>query len=226
MYRINPLPRKVLITTDEVIALGPVDQDANPRNLLTAIAIAEDRFIKQGIGKELYNDFREKKNVVVTAGNITTLQSKFKPGVTLNEGEMVNAIELVDNAKYVELWNEYLWSMVAECVVYIASPTNYSRHTSQGEMNNNPQVVAMQQAGNGKGAASVGLKEMQWKLDQLLMNRIDPIKAAMHEWLCDNKADFPLYKKDCGCGTNGISTARKTGWIDVYSNDKNEDECC
>lgn len=223
MYKVNPLPRKVLITTDEVIAQGPTDTNADPRVLLQAIQIAEDRFIKPAICKELYNDFRNKKNVIVTDINKANLESAFTESVTLTIGQMVNSIELVDNSFYVELWNEHMWKLIAECVVYIASPTNYSKFTSSGEVNNNPQVMAIQT--EGSGSASVSLKAMQWKLDQLLMNRIDPVMASMHEWICDNIGGFPLYCKKCNCNSNGTSYQRKTPWIHVYDDHKNCREC-
>ena len=218
MYRVNPLPRKVLITTDEVIAMGPTDSSVDSRVLLHSIQIAEERFIKPALCKELYYDFRNLKNVIVTDANKTELQSKFTvsvPAVTLEVGEMVNAIEQVTNTYYVELWNEYLWKIAAEAVVYIASPSNYSRFTASGEMMNNPKSITNE----GGGAASVELKDMKWKLDKMLMDRIDPLIEAMHEWLCDNKANLPLYKcKKCEHDDhNGVSFKRKTAWIHAYN---------
>ena len=62
MYRVNDLPRRVLITPDEVIAMGPTANSVDPRNILLAIQIAEDRFVRPVICKTLYNDFRNKKN--------------------------------------------------------------------------------------------------------------------------------------------------------------------
>lgn len=224
MYKVNPLPRKVLITTDEVVSQGPVDANPDPRILLQSIQVAEDRFIKPAIGKALYYDFREMKNVLVTDVNKSNLQTSFDNGAILNNGDLVNAIELVANDWYVQLWNEYLWKLTAECVVYIASPTNYSKFTSAGEMNNNPHSVAM--STNGSGSASVNLAGMQWKMDQLLMNRIDPVKASMHEWICDNIGNFPLYDKPCRHNDDGISYQRKSGWIHMYDDKDRKKTCC
>lgn len=223
MYKVNLLPRNALITTDEVISQGPTDISVDPRTLLTSIQIAEDRFIKPFIGKALYNDLRDKKNVVVTSINNAFLTALFPVGAVLNNGDIVNAIELVDNSWYRQLWNEHLWKLVAECVVYTASPVNYSKFTSAGEINNNPQVMAIQT--EGSGSASVSLKSMQWKMDQLLMSRIDPLKASLHEWLCDNKTNFPLYTKECKCGSDGVSYERKSGWVHVYETNEKCNEC-
>ena len=217
MYRVVNLPRKVLITTDEVVSQGPTDNSVDVRVLLSAIQIAEERFIKPLLGKELYYDFRTKKNTVVDSTNnadlTTAINSANDTTITLKNGEIVNAIEMVDNDWYTQLWNEYLWKLCAECVVYVASPTNYSRFTASGEMINNPKTVTFQ--GDGRGAASIDRSDMQWKLDKLLMDRIQPLIAAMEEWLCDYKENFPLYKK-CKCDNDentGISLKGKTGWI-------------
>lgn len=215
MYKINPLPRKVLITTDEVISLAPTENSVDPRNILQSISIAEDRFVRQAICKDLYNDFRSLKNVSVTDINKDYLTSLFPSGTSLNNGDMVNAIELIDNSSYVDFWNEHLWKLVAECVLYIATPTNFSRYTSQGEMINNPKTIAM----DGQGSASASLKELQWKMDKMLMDRIDPIIASAQEYLCDNITLFSLYNCRKCCKEDGVSYKRKTGWIHgIYDN--------
>lgn len=214
MYRINQLPRKVLITPDEVIALGPTEHSVDPRNILLSIQNAEDRFIRQALGKDLYNDFRNKKNVLVTDVNKDFLKSFFPTDAVIQVGQMVNAIELVDNQNYVDLWNEHLWKLIAECVVYIATPTNYIKSTAEGEMVTNPKSIGM----TGEGSASVDLKDIKWKMDKAMMDRIDPSLAPMEEYICDNISSFPLYdSKKCNCAdNNGVSYKRKTGWVHVY----------
>lgn len=220
MYRINPLPRQVLITTDEVIALAPTDNSVDPRNILQAISIAEDRFVRQAICKNLYNDFRSLKNVIVTDINKSFLQDLFPTGVTLNDGDMVNAIELVSNSNYQTFWYEHLWKMVAECVLYIATPTNFSRYTAEGEMINNPKTIGM----DGQGSASATLKELQWKMDKMMMDRIDPIIASAQEYLCDNVTLFPFYDCRKCCNEDGVSYKRKTAWIHgVYEHRRRRD---
>lgn len=228
MYRVNLLPRKVLITSDEVIQLGPVDGTVDPRNLILAIQIAEERFIKKAICKAMYYAFREEKNVVITAINKVYLEGLINVGnsgepVVLSEGGLVNAIEFVTDDWYKQLWYEHLWKLVAECVVYVATPTNYLRYSSQGEMQNNPKTIT----GNGEGAVSAEAKDVKWKMDKLLMDRIDPLIESMHEWICDNKEHFPLYDcKDCGyADKNGVSYKRKSAWIHAY-NDEETKQCC
>ena len=224
MYRLSLLPRKVLITTDEVIAQGPTDNSVDPRNLLLAIQIAEERFIKPALGKDLYYDLRLQKNTVVDIVNKAFLEGLVNTGntsdpVVLQVGDIINALEFVSSSWYKELWNEHLWKLTAECVVFIASPTNFSRYTSAGEMENNPKSITNE----GQGAATVDLSKMKWKLDKILMDRIDPLLTAMHDWICDNSGQFALYTKDCGCGE--LKKGRQTAWVKNIYNDRSN-ECC
>lgn len=228
MYRVNLLPRKVLLVHDEVFAQTAIDNNADPRILLSAIQIAEERFVKPAIGKELYYDYRDKKNRVVTADNKAALEALINAdnagdAVVLEVGQIVNAIEFVTDEWYLQLWNEYLWKLAAECVVYIASPTNFSRFTASGEEVNNPKTIDFN--GKGSNATSVELKDMQWKLNKMLQDRIDPLQAAMHEWICDYKVHFSLYKK-CPCDEkkeDGVSYLRKTPWVHgIYGRNRRE----
>lgn len=225
MYKVNELPRKVLITPDEVIAWGPVANSVDPRNLMQAIQIAEERFIKSMVCKDLYNDFRDKKNVVVTDINKDYLETLFPTGTILAVGDFVNALEFC-NTWYKNLWNEHLWKLLSECVVYVASPTNWSKYASAGEMVNNPKSIS----GEGQGANSVDLRDMKWKMDKMLMDRIDPLIAATQEYLYDNAGYFPFhncrdlsreYGRSADRSGSGISFQRKTPWIHVYDRKKN-----
>lgn len=226
MYRLSLLPRRVMITTDEVINQAAISGDPDIKMLLNAIVIAEERFIKPTICKELYYDFRAQKNVLVTELNKEYLEDLMSDEadqtVTLKTGNIVNAIEFVTSDWYKELWYEHLWKITAEAVVYIASPTNYSRFEASGEMENNPKSITNE----GQGAATVDLNKMKWKMDKMLMDRIDPLLAAMKEWMFDNRNHFAyynchnFYKEDA----SGISIRRKSPWISVYNDRRGT--CC
>jgi hypothetical protein len=176
----------------------------------------------------MYEAIRLQKNTVVTALNISTMSIAVNLGntsevITLSIGDVVNALELVSNAWYKTLWTEYLWKICAEAVVYVATPTNYSEYTSQGEMINNPKSILNE----GQGAVSASQKEVAWKMDKLLMDRIDPMLQSMHEWICDNIVNFPLYKcKPCACNEDGVSYKRKSGWVNAYETTKEKGGCC
>lgn len=216
-----PSNRKLLTSSDEVIALAATDNNVDPRQLMAAIQIAEERFIKPMLCKDFYYDFRDKKNVTVTVLNKSFLESEINDGntgdsVVLEIGDIVNAIENVTNNYYVSLWYEHLWKFCAETVVYIASPTNFSRFTAQGELELKPKVFGT----DAQGSSSVDLNTMKWKMDRMMMDRIDPLIGAMDEWLFDNKSYFPLMNCrnwDFVTRPNGVSVKRKTAWIhNVY----------
>jgi hypothetical protein len=226
MYRVVNLPRKVLITTDEAINQGPTDETVSPRFILSAIQIAEERFIKPAIGTAMYNDFRDQKNVIVTDINKSYLEGlindelNLATPIELAVGDIVNSLDLVTSDWYKQLWNEHLWKIAAEAVVYIAIPTNYTRFTASGQMQNNPRTVAFD--GQGAGSQTAELKDVKFIMDKTLMDRIDPLIAAMHEWICENKINFPTYAKlkECKCNATGISVERKTGFVHGIYNDK------
>jgi hypothetical protein len=211
MYKKLPIPqRKSLIVFEEVVTLAPTENDVARKQLEDAIQIAEERFVRPKICAAFYNDFRERKNVMVTVANLAYIQDFMEEEIEV--GDVVNAIEFVDNEWYVLLWYEHLWKLTAEAVMYIASPTNYSRFTASGEMLNNPQVIT----GEGRGASSVDLGTMKWKHDRMLQDRIAPLVAGMDQWLYGNRVYFPAM--DCKqwnytTTSNGVALHRKTPWI-------------
>lgn len=232
MYRILPNNRPTLISSDEVIATAPVNNDVDARQLWSAIQIAEESFIKSAMCKELYYDMRSKKNVEITSINkvyIETLMTEEagKPVVT-KIGEVINAVEFL-GSPYVDLWHEILWKLVAETVAYIASPTNFSRFTAQGEMENNPSSPL-----EGAKSASVSLEKMQWKLKKMLEDRISPLLRSLDEWLFDYRSSFSANLLKCKQWkdyTNNDPTASptatrgKTGWILGVYDDPNRGKC-
>ena len=225
MYRINKLKRNVLITPDEVIFHAATDQDISERSILPNIIIAEERWIANTICDKFYEDFINQKNREVTAENRQELLDKINETLTkpitekeLPIGTIVNAIELVENEWYVKLWNRFLWKLTAECVDAMSVVPSWLKHTSSGQQLNNPKVIG----GNMSGAASGEMKEVQFKLENYIQDRIDPIIERMKLWICQNKSNFPLFCKDCGeiCGCDengnvpdGVSHIRKTNFI-------------
>lgn len=223
MYQINPLKRFVLITADEVLFHAPTSHTADKRMIEQAIIIAEERFIKPSLCPALYESIRSQKNWTVvthsqdTANIRDSLPTAFLASLSI--GDIVNAIELVKDTAIVDLWNEYLWKICAECVVYTATPTNFISYTAQGEMINNPKNILS----DSQGSNSANQPEVQWKMNKLLMDRIDPLINAMHNYLCANRTNFAAYTcKHCTHDKNGIQVNRKSPWVMAYTNkDKN-----
>lgn len=224
MYRINRLNRNVLITPDEVLFHMASDQGVNERQILQNIIIAEERFIVDALCFDFYEDFISRKNKEVTLTNQATLIQEINNSLAkenrspitdddLPIGTIVNAIEFVDNEDYVELWNKYLWKIIAECVDLLATVPSWLRHTEQGQQMNSPKVIG----GNSTNSASGEAKDVKFKLDSSLQDRINPMLARMHEWICRNKDNYELYCKECeSCGCNGTlndSIVKKTNYI-------------
>lgn len=223
MYRINRLNRNVLITPDEVLFHAATVQDVDERQILQNIIVAEERFIVDAICDEIYEDFIEQKNKTVTSENqeemITKINQSFESigaiPITENDlpiGSIVNAIEFVTNESYVRLWNRFLWKITAECVDFISTVPSWLQHTSQGQMMNSPKVIG----GSGTNSSSGDVKDVSFKLDNTLHDRINPLLQRMEEWICKNKTSFPLYCKpcmDCGCIGKSDELAKKSNFI-------------
>lgn len=222
MYRVLKTSSKTIISSDEVIFATSVDNNTDTKVINQAIQIAEARFILPLICKDMFEYLKENKNVVVTSINKDLLETQV--GAILKIGGIVNAIEFIGDSWYNELWNEYLWKLIAECVIYIASPVNFSRFTSQGEMENNPKSPL-----EGQASASVSLATMKWKMDKMMQDRIAPLIAPTEQWLYDNRTHFPLVNcKNWTCSTipDGVATRRKTPWIfGIYDLDNTKCGC-
>lgn len=226
MYRINNLSRNVLITTDEVVAQVAMDENPAITVLEQSIIVAEERFIKPAICRDLYEAIRTAKNITVTDANKAALSSQ--SSINLNSGQILNAIELVTDPNIIILWNEYLWKLTAECVVYIATIPNWSRFSASGQMVNNPKTIT-----DGTGAASVDLLELKYKITKTQQDVIDPLIASMKEFLAINFGKYPLFNchRDlCEVYSPernaGVSVARKTSWIHVYDRPRHRDHNC
>lgn len=232
MYRLNPLKRKVLITTDEVVFHAAFEHTIDPRQIQQAIIIAEERIIRNSLGFEFYEFLRGQKNVLVTSANKTALEvqinGSMEPGtelVTLAVGDLVNSCEFLSNENKL-LWDEYLWKLTAEAVRFAAIPQNYAAFTSQGIVHNAPGIMG---AGlNGNSTATPDLKTAKWLVDRSLSDAIDPLAEAMHVWLCKMKGAgmFAHYAKPCDCNSNGVSYQRKTDILLGIYDDDEEKFCC
>lgn len=221
MYRINYLARPVLITTDEVLFHIASDGSIDPRQLLQNVIVAEERLIAPAICDEFYYDFLNQKNKKVTAMNQAQMVADINASLIAQNkatiatqdipiGTWINAIEFVTNPAYVELWDMFLWKLTAEAVDWMTTVPSWLRHTTQGQQKNNPEVIG----GNGQGSASGDRKNVQFKMDKQLMDRIDPLVERMQLWICKRKTKYPLYCKECECDNpNGVSFKRKSDWV-------------
>lgn len=225
MYRINNTGRNTLITPDEVKFHSPSDGSEGERLVLQNIIVAEERWIKTELGYEFYEDFIDKKNTEVTAINKAELLQKIKADYAkdnidfkddlLKEGKIINSLEFITNDWYKKLWKQYLWKITAECVDAMSIVPSWLETTNAGQQFKNPNSI-----GSTAGSASGSAKDVKFKMDNAVLERINPLFIAMHEWLCRNKNHFPLYKKECpgGCGDYEVKTSTvNVGWgLNIY----------
>lgn len=231
MYRINLCGRPVLLTPDEFLFHAASDDTVDTRQVSQNIIIAEERWIAPTLCDGFYEDFCRQKNRLVDGTNQATLLADInasltaqgKPTIVLADipvGTWINAIEFVTDTNYVELWNWYLWKLCTEAVDLTTIVPSWLRHTPQGQQKNNPAVIG----GNGKGSETGDRKDVQFKIDKFVQDRIDPLIARMELWICKRKSLFPLYTKSCESNNpNGLSWKRKTDF--VFLNDDEECGC-
>lgn len=239
MHRINRLNRPVLITPDEVIFHLASDDDTGVRMILNSIINAEERIIAPAICDELYYSFIEKKNVLVTSANQADVLHQMNdsralegkpalPPTAIKPGMYINGIEFLDetdDAELILLWNMFLWKLTAEAVDLMCTVPTWLRHTASGQQKNNPEVIG----GSAGGSVTGDYKDVKFKMDNQLQDRIDPLVTRMHSWICTKRkenSDFlPLYCKKCDCDSDGVAINRKTDWI--FGDDSKEgcDDC-
>jgi hypothetical protein len=216
MYRINPLQRNVLITTDEVIFHAPTKHTLDPRTIQNAIIIAEERFIRPALGNAMYDELRSIKNLLVTNDNLAATQAAFGTSTTLKSGNLVNAAEYLTGYNST-LWYDILWKLCAEAVMLTAFPEAYIQFGSAGVAH----TVAPASPMGGSGEVGPDLRSVKWMMDKKLMDRIDPLVQALEFYICSYKIQFPKYTKDCPCDDSN-SKSRKTNFIlGLYDNDEN-----
>lgn len=220
MIGVNPLRTEVLLTSDEVIFHAPTDHQADPRVLLQNIIIAERRFVKPVIGESLYQTLIEKKNVLVTVGNKSSLQIDVNVGrgsdrepITLNEGDFVNSDTYFD-ANQLALWKKHLHKIAAECVWLVALPVNRAHFVAGGVVKNYPDSIS-----ENRTSVTIDLPDLKHLRDIGLNERVTVLIQDMHDYLCKN--GFTGYERDCGCDIKGEPTRKSSGVIfGLYDDDK------
>lgn len=233
MYRVNYTGRPVLLTYDEFMKHAATDSNVDMRQVIQNIVIAEERWIAPALGDELYLAICAEKNTLITSTNQAaqlalvnaSLAEVGAPAITAQDmpvGEYVNAIETVTTAAYSDLWKMYLAKLCAECVDLTTIIPSWLRHTSQGQQKNNPEVIG----GNGQNSASGDRKDVQFKIDKFVQDRIDPLIARMQLYICKRITDFALYCHECESNNpNGVSWKRKTDFVFLDDDDSTCGTC-
>lgn len=224
MIGVNPLGTKVLITVDEVLFHAPTEGTADPRIILQSIINAERRFIKPMLGATVYNALITAKNQIVTADNLTDLQTALNASredgrdpIVLKVGDYVNSDTFLDVTQK-PLWNDYLHKIVAECVYFAALPTNRSRFSATGITVSNPPSIT-----SSASTASIALADLKHLMDNGLQQRISPLMEDFHQYMCTTA--YPGYDKDCGCNSSGVPYVSKRSSVILGMYDDDDEDC-
>jgi hypothetical protein len=221
MYNLNNLMRPVLITAPEVVFHAPTKHTLDVRTIEQSIIVAEERLIRPVLGYDFYEALVAQKNVDIISDNISSIQTLAGSDPIFQAGDIANAFERLSVANQ-KLWKMHLWKLVAECVVMLATPEGFVQFSSEGIVHTNPTAGPLT-SGN---TITPGLQSVKWAMDKKMMDRIDPLTEAMHQWICRNKADYPLYERECDCDAKGIAYKRKTDMIlGIYDDDENDCSC-
>jgi hypothetical protein len=226
MKVVNDLIRPTLITAQEVQkAVGKAGNNDLTR-IASNIIVAEERFLVEMLGYELYEHLVATKNTEVNSVNKSDLQTALREAweddtLVLNIGDIVND-EATLGAEEKKLWRTYLWQLAAECVIFVAFPDNYTDFTSQGIVHNAPKMDPL----GGGGANTPGLNTLKFQMDKMLTGRIGVLVENMHKYICRNKEHFPLYRKACECDYMGKPyNGNGPVFLNIYDEEELE-KCC
>lgn len=222
MYNLNTLQRNVLITPKEVIFHAQTKHALDENMIEKSIIVAEERFIREELGYELYEAMINAKNVEVISGNLAALNTSFgDDSIDLKIGDIVNAYELM-SASYQSLWKQHLWKIVSECVMVAAYPEGFVQYGSEGTFHNSPPAGLMVTS----GFVTPLLSSMKWAIDKKIRDRIGPLLNSMHKYLCKNKINYSLYNNgDCLDCEDAKDKLKDAGFaLDIYSDIDDERE--
>lgn len=185
-----------LIKPAEVVNGGiyrgaPLNDRFDQTLLSPHIESTEERFVIDLLGEDLYLDMVTEQNAAI---------SNYNPNV----GALVN--KFLINTFYETLWTKYLLRYIAYAVYHEALPFITLQTGSKG--------IFAQGNEFGDNAGISGSKYLQ----DAMMKRIDDLRPKIEKYLCDNKADYPLFDDaDCPCDDcDGCTTSCHCGYWQMY----------
>jgi len=152
----------------------------------------EERFVIDLLGEDLYDAMVAAQNAAV---------SNYNPDV----GPLVN--KFLTNAFYETLWTKYLLRYISYAVYHEALPFITVQVSSKGAFTNGSEF-----------ADNAGISGSKY-LQDAMMKRIDDLRPKIETYLCDNKADYPLFNDDdCPCSDceDGCTTSCRCGYWQTY----------
>jgi len=151
----------------------------------------EERFVIDLLGEDLYLDMVSKQNAAV---------SNYNPDI----GAIVP--KFPTEAAYETLWTKYLLRYISYATYHEILPFITIQTSSKGIFANGSEFA--------DNAGIAGAKYLQ----DAMMKRIDDLRPKIEKYLCDNKADYPLFDDaDCPCDDcDGCTTSCHCGYWQMY----------
>lgn len=200
----NTLIQPQEITNGGILRSAPQNQGVSPDLFAPHIYMAEQKHVRDVLGKALYANMITEKAQTVSNYNDNC-------GATLQDAFPNNAI-------YEAFWVNCLRRLCAYAVVLESLPS------SVFEFNNNGLSVQ-----NGDYFDSAGRDGLQVMRKQYVEN-VNALRSIVETYLCENKDDFPLAEchecsylyKDCSCKDDYVTKPPKTrmGFFTPASNKK------
>lgn len=183
-----------LIQAAEVVNQGivkgaPLGNRFDASQIAPNISEAERRFLKTFINQDFFNDLVAQKN---------TAPSNYNSDL----GPIVLAYPT--NTEYETLWTQWLFPYLSKASVHESLDTVGLIIGSNGVFFNESQFTQ-----------NAGLSGITYLKDSL-METLKDLQPAIIKFLCDNKADYPLFdsEKYCDdCGDKENSIGRNAGFV-------------
>ena len=167
-----------LIQAEEVVNQGivkgaPLSSRFDASQISPNISEAEDRFLKTFINKDFYDDLVAEKNPT---------PSNYNPDL----GALVQAYPT--NALYETLWTQKLFPYLSRACYHESLDNIVIQVDSNGAFVNQTEY-----------GENIGVSGLKFLKDSALQT-LEGMKPRVIKFLCDNKADYPLWDSEKYCG--------------------------
>jgi len=168
----NTLIQAQEVVNDGIFRPAPLTTQFDPNLVSPFIGLAEEKNVIRLLGQALYDDMIAEQNPNI---------SNYNP----NAGALVQ--KFPTNANYETLWTRLLLRYEGLVVYQYSLPFIGMHTTPQGILLNNTEY-----------AENAGLEGVKF-LQTTIQKHIDDLEPLINAFLCNNKADYPLFDSDKMC---------------------------
>ena len=170
----NTLIQPQEVVGGAILKTSPTTARFDPIIIAPFIQEAELVWLKPVICADLYADMITEKDGLISNYNTDTTDCPLQEAFP-------------NNANYEALWVGYLLPFISKAVIHVALPNIAFKTASKGVYSTNSQY-----------AQSAGIQELKY-LQQCSLETLTVLKQNIIDFLCKNKADYPLFCDDCHC---------------------------